>query len=566
MLEPASISVMTMEDLGGPQFDSLGATIRKKRSQSLRRPRPEIQLFPESHDPSPLSSMPLSDDLGKVSSDEINGGANFKGKMFNLNHCMSKGVSATRSEGDYPHKKIKEDGGSVVLHNNGILGDGVDQGQSTPLASLVAIGDSLGTENKPKKVKLKVGGVTRTIQTKPSSNGSSSGPFSKTARPSDAPRSRQKLILQDNSDRDHSPPSDKKSSIHGVPWKGISRGGFGVAKEDMGKTAVKNGFEKQGEKSDPVRKSKRVPKRRVLEGAFDEDDEDDEIRYLEKLKSSKAAGFKDFEEESNKKQRSLSRVSKGGRYEHVDESGRSGKDGKKARSERGSEDTDYDEDEELQSDCEPEGKKKKKQKKDPSDSLTENKREMALTTRQRALLYGKDVASASGVSQIEFPNGLPPPPPRKQKEKLTEVEQQLKKAEAAQRRRIQNEKAARESEAEAIRKILGQDSTRKKREDKKKKRQEELAQEKAASAHLLASSTIRWVMGPSGTVVTFPQEMGLPKIFDPKPNSYPPPREKCAAPSCTNPFKYRDSKTKLPLCSFQCYKAIHSQMQMETAC
>lgn len=93
-----------------------------------------------------------------------------------------------------------------------------------------------------------------------------------------------------------------------------------------------------------------------------------------------------------------------------------------------------------------------------------------------------------------------------QKEKLTDVEQQLKKAEAAQKRRMQNEKAARESEvfpcpfscllyvcssksyddevsitvlnfqAEAIRKILGQDSNRKKREDKIKKRQEELAQ------------------------------------------------------------------------------------------
>lgn len=43
-------------------------------------------------------------------------------------------------------------------------------------------------------------------------------------------------------------------------------------------------------------------------------------------------------------------------------------------------------------------------------------------------------------------------------------------------------------------------------------------QEKAANAQMLASSTIRLVMGPSGTTVTFPQEMGLPKIFDPKPS------------------------------------------------
>jgi hypothetical protein len=46
--------------------------------------------------------------------------------------------------------------------------------------------------------------------------------------------------------------------------------------------------------------------------------------------------------------------------------------------------------------------------------------------------------------------------------------------------------------------------------------------------------------------------------------SYPPPREKCAGPSCTNPYKYRDSKSKLPLCSLQCYKAIQQQSQHET--
>lgn len=89
---------------------------------------------------------------------------------------------------------------------------------------------------------------------------------------------------------------------------------------------------------------------------------------------------------------------------------------------------------------------------------------------------------------------------------LPEVDQQLRKVEAAQRRRLQAEKAAKKAEvrklllyylkmfllgcikkfwfflflmilqAEAIRKILGQDSTRKKREEKLKRQQEELAQ------------------------------------------------------------------------------------------
>lgn len=172
------------------------------------------------------------------------------------------------------------------------------------------------------------------------------------------------------------------------------KGSFAAGKNDMGKTSS---FEKGGDKSDPTRKSKRVPKRRVSEW-FDEDDKDDEIRYLEKLKTSK---YRDFEEDFTKK-RSLKLC----KYENV---GRSRKDGRK-KSEQGSEDTAY-EAEELLSDGEPEGKKKQKQRKESLDSSIDAMRgEMTLTTRQRALLSSKD--SSAPVSQIEFPNGLPPAPPR----------------------------------------------------------------------------------------------------------------------------------------------------------
>ncbi|KAL2485729.1 HIT zinc finger [Abeliophyllum distichum] len=508
-----------MDQSRAPQFDGIGVTIRKKRSQTLRRPRPEPPSLPHQ---SPISPPPLSDDTSKISSDEI-GDGNSKGKMFNLNQCVSR-----------PFPTSGSDSGSNVLNSNGVSGDG------------------MGNENKLKKVKLKVGGVTRTIQTNSNSNGASGSASSAKTNQSSDSRQRQKLILQENFDEYHSPAQDKKSGIQGISWKDFSKGSFGLGKEDKGRMLAKNAFEKQGEKLDPVRKSKRMPKRRVLD---EEDDEDDEIRYLEKLKTAKIAGYKDTNTESTRKQQ------KDGKFENMEGTGKSGGDFKKSKPE----DMDYEEEGEFLSDGEPEGNKKKKQKKDFSDLPTENKREMALTTRQRALL-SKDASSASGASQIEFPNGLPPAPPRKQKEKLSEMEQQLKKAEIAQRRRMQNEKAARESEAEAIRRILGQDSNRKKREDKTKKRQEELAQEKAANAQMLASTTIRWVMGPTGTTVIFPQEMGFPKIFESKLCSYPPPREKCAGPSCTNPYKYRDSKSKLPLCSLQCYKAIHEKMQVEKAC
>ncbi|XVE63129.1 hypothetical protein DITRI_Ditri06bG0175100 [Diplodiscus trichospermus] len=438
------------------------------------------------------------------------------------------------------------------------------------------VSDGVENEKKVKKVKLKVCGVTRTIDTKSVSDGAGVGSSStKSSRFSDAPRSLRKSIIKDNSD-DHSFTSEKESNLRGVPWKDFSRGDLGVRHVDplRGRGPAENISTKETDKHEPVRKSKRVPKKRSLEGVLDDAEDDDEIRYLEKVKTTRLTADYGVEhgEDGRRKQRKISKVvtrDVDGLYDlDVGDYGssRMGKEAKKSRSGRTSEDADYvEDDEESVSDVELENMRKKPRK-EIVDFLGDSKKEMTVTTRQRALQAGKDISSSFGISAIEFPNGLPPAPPKKQKEKLSEVEQQLKKAEAAQRRRMQVEKAARESEAEAIRKILGQDSSRKKREDKIKKRQEEIAQEKATNSMILASDSVRWLMGPSGTVVTFPNEVGLPSIFDPKPCSYPPPREKCAVPSCTNPYKYRDSKSNLPLCSLQCYKAIHEKMSPLSSC
>ncbi|KAK1578989.1 hypothetical protein Q3G72_034777 [Acer saccharum] len=561
-----------MDEFGAPLFDGINNAVRKKRSQACRRPRPDSQPFVDSRD-----STPPSDDVNKVSSDENTGFTNKpRRKEFSVNQYVSGFSPASVTEGEKAQKRSKKDDGGFNTfynnehgrsgHNNKRSSEGVlapanwrKNGESQSSGMLGVNIDCLGNENKVKKVKLKVGGVTRTIHANAIANGAPGGGSSMGSQSSDDSRMRQKQNLQADD-------GDKRGGLQGIPWKDFSRGGFGFGKEDsvMGKGSGKNSSGKQGDQSGPVRKSKRVPKKRVLDGEFD-DEEDDEIRYLEKLKSSKvSAGYREDDEESGTKHRKFSRVSN---FENIGSS-KSGIEGKKrSRPDRVSEDTtDYEEDEELASDGEVEGNQKKKQKKESFDSLMDNKREMTLTTRQRALQSSKDASTAPGSSLIEFPNGLPPAPSRKKKEKLSDMEQQLKKAEAAQRRRIQVEKANRESEAEAIRKILGQDSSRKKKEDQKKKRQEELAQEKAAIALNLASSTIRWVMGPTGTVVTFPKEMGFPSIFDSKPGSYPPPRENCAGPSCANPYRYRDSKSKLPLCSLRCYKAIQGRLQAETTC
>lgn len=170
----------------------------------------------------------------------------------------------------------------------------------------------------------------------------------------------------------------------------------------MVRTSGKNISGREGDRSEPVRKSKRVPKRRVLDGEFGDDEEDDEIRYLEKLKTSKVTGGfrEEDDEESSRKHRKLSVVSS------IDNAApsRSGKDLKrKSRTDRISGDADYEEEDKL-SDGELEDKKK--QKKEAAEP------EMTLTTRQRALQSSKDASSSPGSSLIEFPNGLPPAAPR----------------------------------------------------------------------------------------------------------------------------------------------------------
>ncbi|KAG9457864.1 hypothetical protein H6P81_002372 [Aristolochia fimbriata] len=605
-----------MEAFGGSAFDSTVAVTKKKRSSASRRPRPDSHSLFEAREISPSSSTPPSDNASKASSDENAGQVTGSiRKELNLNDPRP---SFSKTEGESLAKKSKNEDGTygefggfyangsskgsssdVRRSSEGVLapanwknsnkGNFDSQsrsseggnGRQSDARSSAAVTNGSGSkadpsshENKLRKVKLKVGGVTRTIHAKSAMDGPSGGSTSKSSRGSDAPR-RQKLILQENSDDELSPP-ERAGGLQGVPWKGFSSGNLTLKEGSKVKLLDEAGYGKHADKSsEPVRKSKRVPKRRVLDGALDED-EDDELRYLGRLKTAKAsadrgAEYDEGDEDAKKRKSSKSSRSRmaDGEYDDDEENGssRRSKDSRrKLRSEKDSEDTDYVEDEEdLGSDGGPDSKRKKPRK-ESLDSLADGKKEISLTTRQRALQSGKDGSSGSPANLVEFPNGLPAAPPRKQKEKLSEVEQQLKKAEAAQRRRMQVEKANRESEAEAIRKIRGQDSNRKKKEDKQRKQRDELARERAANAAILASNAVRWVMGPNGTVVTFPKDLGLPSIFDSKPNSYPPPREKCAGPSCTNTYKYRDSKSKLPLCSLQCYRAVQQTTQPVTSC
>ncbi|KAF7837723.1 putative INO80 complex subunit B-like region, Zinc finger, HIT-type, INO80 complex, subunit Ies2 [Senna tora] len=380
-----------------------------------------------------------------------------------------------------------------------------DENQNQNQQDIMVASDGSGAQNKLKKLKLKFGGVIHTIHTKAKMEITST--ISSYAT---------------NSSSSSDDPKYQFSSIE----SGVTAENLSCREISFGESSTVN--------HELVRKSKRIPKtkRRALDVEYsNEENEDAELQFLERLTASKIdVGYNEYNQGT------------------LNDSGTPGssKDGKKKlKSEKKYENNSYMEEGGLTSN----GK-----------SISEMKKLKKESGEANEVLFG------SNASIIDISDYFIPTLSQRKKGKLSEMEQQLKKAEAAQRRKMQSEKAARESEAEAIRKILGHDSGRKKKDEKMKKQMEEFAQKKSRNSFYLGSNTVRWTIGPSGTVVTFSEDIGLPSIFQMVPKSYPPPRERCAGPNCTNEYKYRDSKSKLPLCSLNCYRAIHEKMQPLIAC
>lgn len=225
--------------------------------------------------------------------------------------------------------------------------------------------------------------------------------------------------MQD-SDDNRSFTSDKGTGLHGKPWKD-SRNVFNGGKTDS-LAPDENIYGKEMENYEPVRKSRRVSRRRFIDEGIDDGEDNLEIQYLEKLRTSRTASdynaeYKDDEERDSRKQRRISKVLKRSSDHRYDVdlgdygSSRLRRETKKSRSGRVSDDTDYVEEEDSISDDEP-NSKRKKLRKEFVNSIVDNKKEMTVTTRQRALQTGKDVSSSLDATLVEFPNGLPPAPPR----------------------------------------------------------------------------------------------------------------------------------------------------------
>ncbi|KAM3267185.1 DNA ligase 1 isoform X2 [Capsicum chacoense] len=368
-----------MNDSGtGNRKEGLITYVRKKRSPTLRRPRTENSIFPES----------LSDKDRRVSRDEQTDDANAEGRIHD------------DLKVDNSSKKNKEDGGSSTTDKN------ARQRDDTNSRLGGNAGDGIANDTKVKRIKLKVGGATHIIQTKNSSDGSS-----KSAQPSDSSRPRQNLTPQVCSKLKDSPSGSRRISSEDLPG-----GTSGARKSDKEKKPTKNVFIKQEDKPPKKRKSKKLTRRLILDW-LDEDEEDEKIHNSEKLnlgKESTIGGLKvdksEILEDVARSGEEVKRIASQGSERTDNEekemlSDGAAKQAKKKdkemessetpvetksetdRKSQGSERTDNEKKEILSDGAAMQTKKKDKQLKESSEPV-ETK---SGTTQQRALLSGEEV-------------------------------------------------------------------------------------------------------------------------------------------------------------------------------
>lgn len=180
------------ESGGGARANVVKGAVRKRRSQPFRRPRPD-----ETNGQSSSSPAQASDDASKGSSDEINGvDTNSRRKEFNLNQCTARVSSSSKTEDDggysisynneptrsrSSNKRSNEGVLAPANRKNGISRDDNSEWQNGENPREADGFDEFGNESTVKKVKLKVGGVTRTIST---SNGAAESGSSKNSQAS----------------------------------------------------------------------------------------------------------------------------------------------------------------------------------------------------------------------------------------------------------------------------------------------------------------------------------------------------------------------------------------------
>eukprot|EP00123_Amoebidium_parasiticum_P010578 comp20194_c1_seq2/m.25079 comp20194_c1_seq2/g.25079 ORF comp20194_c1_seq2/g.25079 comp20194_c1_seq2/m.25079 type:complete len:194 (-) comp20194_c1_seq2:179-760(-) len=165
-----------------------------------------------------------------------------------------------------------------------------------------------------------------------------------------------------------------------------------------------------------------------------------------------------------------------------------------------------------------------------------------LTSRQRAMRGQAD--------ELEFLE-LPAPEGRKKKE-LAAEEAALRRSEKARRRKMLAKKHEEEAKNQTIRMLLNTQERPREGEDSKGG---------SKRTHRLDVAHIRETMQRESTTLSFTED-AVPYTCMPEnmTTSAPPPMRLCGVQSCQRPRRYVDATTNTPLCSLQCYKALHMHM------
>lgn len=156
-----------MEGNGGARYDGMKNTVRKKRSLTSRRPRPEGSnlLAPTEH-------------FSKISSDDIPAfDTNPRRKEFSLSQCISRAESVAESERGKNDSRRREIIGRDKRSTEGVLAPASwkntsreDEGNDMINGKRNNLGE---LEGDMKRMKLKIGGVSRLVHVNGSSRKSS---------------------------------------------------------------------------------------------------------------------------------------------------------------------------------------------------------------------------------------------------------------------------------------------------------------------------------------------------------------------------------------------------------
>ncbi|CAN6308780.1 unnamed protein product [Urochloa humidicola] len=283
-----------MEGHGNPP-PSTEAVLRRPRSVASRKPRSAEQLASEYNGMcAPSRDISHDDDTGIEAGGHRRkelylNSPEMKGSMAHKHDVHRKLKKEDRPRGDYDGYSRSSKSKEAARHGS----DSVLALECTTRSSgspdnpmLVPRDATVPGENRLRKVKLKVGGITRTIHPKTVQEAAGRG----IPATSDGPSHRHKH-------KDSGGHTNRDTHGNRIEGKHDDR-------DDISPS------------SDLVRKSKRIPKKKPLDG--DSDDEDGELRYLEKLRGAKVApdpmttglGAYDDSVDDGLKKKKLSKVSK----------------------------------------------------------------------------------------------------------------------------------------------------------------------------------------------------------------------------------------------------------------